>query len=94
LKHLRNDQVFELLPIGVMVFAGTGNSGENDRQDTEARHPRLEIRQRWRVSATVSPTEPLSTEPAKRQCPLCTVTANLAARVRPDCSGLKPGSLA
>jgi hypothetical protein len=48
----RNDQMLDVLPIGVPRHRHPGEPG---RQGTEARHPRLEIRQRWRISATVSP---------------------------------------
>ena len=45
----RNDQMLDVLPIGVIVFPGTGIQENLGRQGTEARHPRLEIRQRRRV---------------------------------------------
>ena len=54
----RNDQMLDVLPIGVMVFPGTGISGQPRRQGQEARHPGLEVRQRRRVSGR-STTRPV-----------------------------------
>ena len=47
----RNDQMLDVLPIGVMVFPGTGIQDNLADKAQEARHPGLEIRQGRRVSA-------------------------------------------
>ncbi len=48
----RNDQILEVLPIGVIVFPD-GHPGEPRRQGTKARHPGLALRLGRRVSAAI-----------------------------------------
>ena len=51
----RNDQMLDVLPIGVMVFPGTGIQDNLADKATNARHPGLEVRSWRRVSAAASP---------------------------------------
>ena len=51
----RNDQMLEVLPIGVIVFPGTGIQDNLADKAQEARHSGLEIRERRRVSAAIGP---------------------------------------
>ena len=49
----RNDQMLDVLPIGVIVFPGIGHLGQPCRQGAKARHSRVEIRRGRRMSAAV-----------------------------------------
>ena len=49
----RNDQMLDALPIGVIVFPGSGISGQPRRQGQEARHPGVALRRWRRVSAAI-----------------------------------------
>ena len=50
----RNDQMLDVLPIGVIVFPGIGHLGEPRRQGAETRNPGVEIRRGRRMSAAAS----------------------------------------
>ena len=50
----RNDAMLDVLPIGVMVFPGTGIQDNLADKGPEARHPGLEIWEQRRVSAVGS----------------------------------------
>ena len=55
----RNDRILDVLPIGVIVFPGSGISGKSCRQGQEARYPGLEIRRGRRMSAAALPIQPI-----------------------------------
>jgi hypothetical protein len=54
-KAARNDLMLDVLPIGGPRFRRHRDSGEHGRHSAEARDSGLEIRQRRRVGATISP---------------------------------------
>ena len=47
----RNDQMLEVLPIGVIVFPGSGIQDNLADKATQARHPGVAVRHERRVSA-------------------------------------------
>ena len=59
----RNDQMLDVLPIGVIIFPGSGISGQPCRQGEKVRHTRLEIRRGRRVSAAKGSTRNSSERP-------------------------------